>query len=116
MYVEPWPADTGLREPAPYLVRVPIFVTNDVVDHWDSICGFTIPLCYSHSNPAAYCSVSYYWNNLETIPLHPFFPRSVFRHLSEGMDTVYNRMELLEADWSLRAWDFRILELDGTDS
>jgi hypothetical protein len=115
MYVEPWPADTGLREPAPYLVRVPIFVTNDVVDHWDSICGFTIPLCYSHSNPAAYCSVSYYWNNLETIPLHPFFPRSVFRHLSEGMDTVYNRMELLEADWSLRAWDFRILELDGTD-
>ncbi len=114
MYVEPWPPDTILEGTGPHSVRVPIFVTNDVVDTWDSICGFTIPLCYSHSNPAAYCSVSYYWNTLETIPLHPFFPRSVFYHLSEGMDTVYNRMALLEADWSLRAWDFRILELDGT--
>jgi len=111
MYVEPWPADTLLESEGPYFVRVPIYVTNDVADTMDSIGGFTIPLCYTRSNPSKYCSLSAYWNNTNLYP-YPHLERSIFRHLviSEG-DTVISRMMDLAEDFSGREWDTRIIEM-----
>ncbi len=112
MYVEPWPADLIPEVNPPYFVRVPIYVTNDVMDVYDSICGFTIPLCYNHSNPSKYCSLSWYWNNTNLYP-YPNRDRSIFRHIIEGTDTlVHNRMmDLSEKFWN---WDTFILNLDDT--
>jgi len=116
MYVEPWPDDiiwTGSA--GPYFVRVPIYVTNDVVDAWDSIPAFVIPLCYNHSNPSKYCSLSAYWNNVTLYP-NPDLDRSIFRHFIEGQDTlIHNRMMDLSQQMppGLAEWDTRILDLGG---
>ena len=108
LYVEPWPADTFQVGVAPYFVRVPIYVTHDIADpSIDSIKGFVIPLCYTHTNPSKYCSLSSYWNNTNVTPPPPL-DRSIFRHLevSPG-DTIFNRMATLD-------WGTKILTLDGT--
>jgi len=116
MYVEPWSADTLLQGNGPYFVRVPIYVTTDVVNYLDSIAGFTIPLCYTHSNPTEYCSLSNYWN--KTILSGGTLPRSIFRHLVMGSDTTHNWMLRLKEmgddvgeNWE---WANIILNLDGT--
>ncbi len=114
MYVEPWPADTLLEGDGPWLVRVPIYLTSDLNDVDDSISGFTLPFCYTRSNPSMYCSVSGYWNKVSTLYLAPDFGRSVFRHIVTGTDTVHNRMADLDQDFSYRAWDSMQLDLDGT--
>ena len=116
MYVEPWPADTVLQGDPPYFVRVPIFVTNDLADVWDSICGFTIPLCYYHSNPSKYCSLTAHWNMFGTMYFMPWFStRSIFRHIVEGADTLHhNRMADMARDFSGRDWDVILIDLDGT--
>jgi hypothetical protein len=94
---------------------VPIFVTNDLADVWDSIRAFVVPLCYTHSNPAAYCSVSHHWNSVSALWIFPDFYRSIFRHMVEGTDTVHhNRMADMAADFYGREWDTRVLDLDGT--
>jgi hypothetical protein len=118
MYVEPWPGDTLLQGEPPYLVRVSIYVTNDVPDPGDSIAGFIIPLGYTHSNPSKYCSVSAWWNTDWTLWTAPdFSTRSVFRHMVEGTDTLFhNRMADLAADFSGRDWDQRIVELRSDSS
>ncbi|MCK4224262.1 MAG: T9SS type A sorting domain-containing protein [candidate division Zixibacteria bacterium] len=116
MYVEPWPDDIFLQDDPPYFVRVPIYVTCDVVDGLDSISGFAIPLCYSHSNPSKYCSVSAYWNNTNLYP-YPNLDRSIFRHFIEGTDTtIHNRMMDLAADFSGREWDTRIVDMKSDSS
>jgi PKD repeat protein len=115
VYIEPWPSDTLLVGDAPYFVRVPIYATHDVPDPLlDSIAGFQIPLCYTHSNPANYCSLSGYWNITSVSTSF----RSIFRHLVVGTDTTYNWMlrqkelgEDLGEDW---VWSNLILNLDGT--
>ncbi|MCK4404029.1 MAG: T9SS type A sorting domain-containing protein [candidate division Zixibacteria bacterium] len=114
MYVEPWPDDTLLQGDPPYFVRVPIYVTCDVVDSSDSIIGFTIPLCYTHSNPSKYCSVSAHWNNTKLVPFSGL-ERSIFRHLeiSPG-DTMFNRMMSLSEPEEDLEWDTFILNLDDT--
>jgi hypothetical protein len=116
MYVEPWSADTVLEGDPPYLVRVPIFVTNDLADVWDSISAFVIPLCYNHSNPSKYCSLSTYWNMHGALYLLPWFStRSIFRHIVEGTDTLHhNRMADMAGDFSFRDWDVANIQLDGT--
>jgi hypothetical protein len=115
IYIEPWPADTLMTGDGPWLVRVPIYVTNDVVDFRDSIMGFVVPLCYTHSNPSKYCSVSEYWNTTTTLwPAPDFSTRSVFRHIIEGTDTLHhNRMADLATDFSGRDWDFRVVNLES---
>jgi hypothetical protein len=99
-----------------YLVRFPLFVTHDQTQPSDSICGFVIPLTFTHSNPAAYCSVSEYWNLPYMLWVFPYFStRSVFRHIVEDSDTLYyNRLAQLEGDFSLRGWDYVNIDLDGT--
>jgi hypothetical protein len=102
-------------DPGPYLVRFPLLVTHDQAQAEDSISGFAIPLAYTHTNPSAYCSLSYYWNQTVMLYLAPTFPRSIFRHMLDGEDTLYvNRMAQLEGDFSNRGWDFVVLDLDGT--
>jgi len=116
MYVEPWPDDTLLKGDGPYFARFLIYVTCDVVDSLDSISGFTIPLCYTHTNASKYCSVSSWWNTTSVLWVFPdFSTRSIFRHMVEGTDTLYhNRMAQMGGDFSGREWDSITLDLDGT--
>ncbi len=111
IYVEPWYADTMLHGDGTYFVRVPIYVTHDVVHVWDSIAAFVVPLCYTHTNPSAYCSVSGYWNTLLLNPLDPAMARSIFRDMPDNDNPViFNRMFALDRDFSQRAWDFRFVD------
>ncbi|MGB2988500.1 MAG: hypothetical protein WBC98_00940, partial [Candidatus Zixiibacteriota bacterium] len=62
LYVELYSPDAMFTGPG-HLVRVPVFITNDIIDpNIDSIAGMVIPLCYTHTNPAAYCSLPPLWN------------------------------------------------------
>ncbi len=109
-------------ESGPWLVRFPLLVTHDQTEPDDSIGGFTVPLTFTHTNPAAFCSVSAYWNGTEMGWWFPNFVRSVFRHMFETdyPDTsgeIYrNRMALMEGDFSNRGWDFVQLTLDDTSN
>ncbi len=93
LYVEIYPADYTPGGDPPYFVRFPIYVTHDIVDPvMDSLAGITVCLDYEHSNPAAFCSASGYWNNTWLYP-HADHNRSIFRHFIEGNDTlIENRM------------------------
>jgi hypothetical protein len=105
IYIEPWHADTILQGGTPYFVKVPIYVTHDVTDSWDSIAAFVIPLCYTHTNPEAYCSTSAYWNSTAMLTIDPKIDRSVFRHLPSMDDPqVHNRMLDMNADY-MSGWD-----------
>jgi hypothetical protein len=114
MYVEPWPDDIPLSGSPPYFIRVPIYVTCDVVNDLDSIRGFVIPLCYTTDSPTKYCSLSAYWNTTSLFSFVPDFARSIFRHIEGLADTARNRMADMAADFSGREWDSVILDLDGT--
>ena len=118
VYVEPWPYDTLLPGGGPYTVRIPIYMTHDVVDEaFDSIAGFQIPLCYTHSNPAKYCSVSDYQNKI--VLSGASLSRSVFRHLVRAPgDTVHNWMlslyqqgDEVGEDWG---WGNKLLYLNSS--
>ncbi|MCK4404030.1 MAG: T9SS type A sorting domain-containing protein [candidate division Zixibacteria bacterium] len=113
MYVEAWPDDTLLQGDPPYFVRVPIYVTTDVVDPTDSISGFAIPLCYTHTNASKYCSVASYWNNTKLFPSSKRV-RSIFRHITDpvsGDTLVHNRMMSLSEPEEDLEWDTIILNL-----
>lgn len=118
IYLAPWPADTLQYGEGPYYVRVPMFVTNDLVSWEDSICGFVTPLCFTHSNPSKYCSISAYWNTTSTLYQAPdFSTRSIFRHIVEDEDTVHrNRMADMAADLSGEDWDTRELRVESDSS
>ncbi len=109
--------DCEVGGPGPYFVRFPILVTHDQTEPLDSIAGFVVPLTFTHTNPAAYCSASSWWNGTQMIYLAPDFERSIFRHILDGPDTLYaNRMAQLEGDFSNRGWDLVILNLeDGSN-
>jgi hypothetical protein len=79
LHVDIHPPDQDPAGSPPHFVRFPIRVTHDIVDVMDSLAGFVIPLCYTHSNPSAYCSLSSYWNNIYLFP-NPS-DRSIFRDL-----------------------------------
>jgi hypothetical protein len=82
------------------------------VDVSDSIAGFVVPVSWTRTNPSAYCSLGSYWNTSSALWIYPDFERSVFRHMVEGPDTLYhNRMADIGADFSLREWDTRIVDM-----
>jgi hypothetical protein len=60
----------------------------------DSIMGFVIPLAWTHTNPAAYCSLSDYWNRNAMDPYDVRFPRSIWRHFHPS-ELDSNRMAWL---------------------
>ncbi len=108
MYVEPWPDDTLLSAGPPYFVRVPIYATCDIaIDSLDSIGGFTIPLCYTHTDTATYCSLGTQYNNLSLPPWPGWDENSIFRHMLPDSNWMANRAS--EGD----AWSDIILNLDG---
>ncbi len=96
LYLETFCGDILFSLPRPNFIRVPIYVTHDLNygmqppfdDKEDSLNAFTIPLCYTHTNAAKYCSVSNHWNNTNLVG--PTIDRSIFRHLVCGNDTTYN--------------------------
>ena len=112
MYIEPWQSDLEQYTPGagPYFVRVPIYVTCDVADECDSIAAFVIPLCYTHTNPEKYCSLSGYWN--EILWNENRLPRSIFRHLPDNTDPqIHNWMMDLYDFEEGQEWNTVILEL-----
>ncbi len=116
MYIEPWPADVAdsvWSHPGPYFVRVPIYITDDIYASYDSILAFTIPLCYTHTNPMKYCSVSTYWNR--TLWNTSGLWRSIFRHLPSNQDPqVHNWMMDLYDVGEGWEWDNIFLDIDNT--
>jgi hypothetical protein len=61
LYVEVYPLDSVTAG----LVRVPLYVTHDIVD---SVAGSMISLCWHLAAPAIYCSTSGWWNNARLYP------------------------------------------------
>ncbi len=114
LYVEVWPGDQFFDPPGPDFVRFPIYVTHDVPDPYtDSVMAFVIPLCYTHTNPSKYCSVSSYWNKITWGS--PDLPRSVFRHLPDMSNpVVHNWMMDQFQEGNNEEWNSIILNLDGT--
>jgi len=109
LHVNIFPPDTLFTGPG-QLVRVPMFVTHDVPnDAVDSISGMVIPLCYTHTNPAKYCSLTAYWNNLSLSGSD--FARSIFRTI--GNDTTWMK-ELYDDPNGPYDWTGKMLDLDGT--
>lgn len=93
VYLEPWRPDlldANFAGVGPYFVRVGIYILHDVADEaTDSVAGIQFPLCYTHTNPTQYCSLSTYWNGATVSTTST---RSIFRHLIVGTDTTYNWM------------------------
>jgi hypothetical protein len=84
LYVELYPPDAMFTGPG-HLVRVSVFITNDIPDPViDSIAGMTIPLCYTHTNPTAYCSLPPHWNEPPS-----YFPGQI-TILRDLDDTTHN--------------------------
>jgi hypothetical protein len=121
LHVEVYERDNDLSNQGlgPYLVRFPIYVTNDLESYADSISGFQIPLCYTLSNVTGtveYCSLSTYWNTLTVNPADPAMARSIFRDLPDNDDPdIFNRMFSMARDFSGRDWDYKELNLDGNN-
>jgi hypothetical protein len=96
-----------------YFIRYPMWVTHDVPDPLiDSIGAFVIPLCYTHTNPSSFCSLSQYWNKISWSSSN--LPRSIFRHLIVSpTDTIHNWMMDLYDAGNSEEWNGIILDLDG---
>jgi hypothetical protein len=117
IYIEPWSsdvADSVWSRPGPYFVKVPIYITDDIYTSYDSIRAFVIPLCYTHDNPAKYCSVSSYWNKAFGTLAYTS-NRGIFRDLPNNSEpSVYNWMKQLWDIGEGQEWDFVTLDLDGS--
>ncbi len=82
VYVDVHPPDVQGSKDLYYFVRFPIRMTHDIVDATiDSVAGLIIPLCYTHTNPEAYCSLTDWWNTTSLNPYDPAMARSIFRDL-----------------------------------
>ena len=104
----------------PWHVRFPLLITHDQTVPDDSIVGFVIPLAWTRTNPTKYCSLSLWWNTTSTLWAYPdFSTRSVFRHILNPLDPtdtlMHNRMAQMAADFTMRDWDTRIVDV-STDS
>jgi len=108
LYVEVHPTD-GLFTGAGHLVQVPIRITHDVLELLsDSLEYLYIPLCYTHTNPSKYCSLSGYWNN-NNLYGEAGLEHSVFRHF-EGETNVIMEMSERCPMMALCWWE---IDLDG---
>ncbi len=108
LYTDVHPPDVLFTGPG-HLVRVPVRVTHDENitpgGFPDSIALFLIPLCYTHTNPAKYCSLSNYWNRPYLWPWPA--ERSIFRHLDGEINWLYDQHPEM-GNYTV------ILDLDGT--
>ena len=111
---EIFPSDQwiDLSTPPPYFARISFYVTHDNLNTVDSIAAFLFFLCYTHTNPAKYCSVTGYWNEIRWNPDQ--LPRSIFRHLVLDGDTIHNWMMDEYEKGNGEEWNGVILDLDGS--
>jgi len=110
--MEVWPGDVNFPLPTGY-AKISLYVSHDQPGTVDSIPAFVIPLCYTHSNPSKFCSVTAYQN--EILWTTAKLPRSIFRHLPDNTTaTVHNWMMDLFDDGNGEEWNGIILDLDGT--
>ncbi len=110
---EIFPSDQwiDLSTPSPHLARLSFYVTHDVLNSVDSIAAFVFAMCYTHTNPSKYCSLTGYWN--ETL-WHPTkLPRNIFRHLVTDGDTIHNWMMDRYEEEHGAEWNSIILDLNG---
>jgi len=110
---EIFPSDQwiDLSTPPPYFARISFYVTHDVLNTVDSIAGMIFVMCYTHTNPSKYCSVTGYWNEIRWNPDR--LPRSIFRHLVMDGDTIHNWMMDEYEKGNGEEWSGTILDLDG---
>jgi hypothetical protein len=115
MYVQPWGpdvADSVWAHGGPYIIRVPVYFSVDSAFPDDKVWAIVTPFCYTHSNPAAYCSISAYYNRA----LFSNVSRSIFRDMTSSTDTAFNWMMNL---WNLGdggEWDNITLTTDNTST
>ena len=141
LHVVPWPeTDTCfiagtdticINDPGedfPCFLHVPFLVTHDSNTFYcpencgpepmwvqDSIAAFVVPLAWTHTNPAAYCSLSAYWNENSMNPYDPRFPRSVWRHF-EPSELDSNRMARLAGQFQDLEWSTAIFDMTSDSS
>lgn len=108
IYVEVHPDDTffggGVDQ-----VRVPIRVTHDVPNPViDSVAGFTIPLCYTSSNPDANATLDPWYNTTELC----FWSdrASIFRPLAEEPNWMAELCSL--EPYGTRIWHTIVLNIE----
>ena len=111
LYLETWNDDVAGT--GDHYVRVPFYLTADAIADFDRISAFVVPVCYTHTNPTMYCSVTTYMNRILWSSSN--LPRSIFRHLPDNDNpTVHNFMMDLYDLGEGQEWDNLILDLDGT--
>jgi len=109
--MEVWSEDLNFPLPTGY-AKISLYVSHDQPNPVDSIPAFVIPLCYTHTNPSKFCSVTTYQNQILWGDSQR--PRSVFRHLPDNATaTVHNWMMDLYDEENGEEWNGIILDLDG---
>ncbi len=103
--LEVYPPDTIFSGPG-QLVRVTLHFTSDS-PAGESLAAFLVPLCYTHTNPDKYCSLSAYWNTNRRAATE--MERSVFRNFNGEYNVILT--EWLSHSCGL--WYWWELNLDG---
>jgi hypothetical protein len=108
----------------PCFAYVTLLVTHDSnTFYWegedllvqDSIVVFVIPLAWTRTNSAAYCSLSGYWNENAMSWFDPRFPRSIWRHFHPS-ELDSNRMAWLAAKSQGLEWSDILLNMTNDSS
>jgi hypothetical protein len=81
----------------------------------DSIAAFVVPLAWTHTNRAAYCSLSGYWNEDAMSAYDPGFPRSIWRHFHPS-ELDSNRMAQLAGQFQGLEWPIVSLHITSDSS
>jgi len=120
LYLELYPGDDSLFMPVPtdppgWHVQMPLYIWHDLPDvAQDSLAGIVVPLFYTSSNPAAYCSTTAYNNDKCLTTGCPPVPwvLSIFRNLPDLGETnwMWDRDSQPYPNTAL-AWDTRIMDL-----
>lgn len=104
LFAEVYPPDT-LFTGVGHFVRVPFYITHDLITEVDSLKGTAIPLCFIHSNPSKYCSTSSYWNR--AVLTGPDVSRSIFRHFNGIHNWMMDQFE----EGNGEEWDSKIINV-----
>ncbi len=111
-------------EQFPCFAYVTLLVTHDSnTFYWeaedslvqDSIVAMVIPLAWTRTNSAAYCSLSGYWNEDAMSSYDPGFPRGIWRHFHPS-ELDSNRMAWLAAQSQELEWSTVLLNLTSDSS
>lgn len=86
----------------PWEVHFSLLVTNDVPRPVDSIVVFQIPIKFSHTNPAAYCSLT---SRLNTVYPYSDTINNIFRHFGGKRNRIMDMYESEGRGWSCTAFN-----------